>query len=147
MPAETLRDTYGDSGGASRFFYCAKVSRNERWGWCRACGRAASPEELDAHRAEGHDVVVHPTQKPLDLMRWLVRLVTPPGGLVVDPFAGSGTTLVAALLEGFRCAGAERDPEYAGIAEARLRAAAEGSRPPLRLEGPGGAGVEQLTLF
>ena len=138
-----LHDTYGDRGGASRFFYCAKVSRSERWGWCRDCGRAVSPGELGAHHAEGHDVVIHPTQKPLEMVRWLVRLVTPPGGLVLDPFAGSGTTLVAALLEGFRCAGAESDPEYAGVADARLRAVTGEGAQPLLL----GGGAEQPTLF
>jgi site-specific DNA-methyltransferase (adenine-specific) len=98
---EQNNDTdYADSGGASRFFYCAKVSPDERWGFCKDCGRAVSPEELDTHRTEKHRVTVHPTQKPLELMRWLVRLVTPPGGTVLDPFAGSGTTLVAAVLEG-----------------------------------------------
>jgi DNA modification methylase len=62
----------------------------------------------------------HPTVKPIDLMRWLVRLVTPPGGLVIDPFAGSGTTGCAAVLEGFRFIGVERDPEYVPIARARI---------------------------
>ncbi|MGB9803680.1 DNA methyltransferase [Desulfofundulus sp.] len=144
MPALTLHDTYGDSGGASRFFYCAKVSRSERWGWCRDCGRAVLPGELDAHREEGHGVVVHPTQKPLELVRWLVRLVTPPGGLVLDPFAGSGTTLVAAVLEGFRCAGAEADQEYASIAEARVKAACGEKVSSAVLVGDG---MEQLTFF
>ena len=123
MPAITLHDTHGDAGGASRFFYCAKVSRTERWGFCRDCGGAVPPDELGAHRGRGHKVTVHPTQKPLRLMRWLVRLVTPPGGLVLDPFAGSGTTLVAAVLEGFRAAGCEIDPEYAAVARARIAAA------------------------
>jgi len=141
---EQNNDTdYGDSGGASRFFYCAKVSPDERWGFCRDCNRAVSPEELDAHRAEKHRVTVHPTQKPLELMRWLVRLVTPPGGTVLDPFAGSGTTLVAAVLEGFEYIGAEADPEYAEIAEARLLATRKGKAPPILLKG----GLEQLTLF
>lgn len=143
-PAAVLRGTYGDRGGASRFFYCAKVSRSERWGYCRACGRAVSPAELAAHRAEGHDVVVHPTQKPLRLMRWLVRLVAPPGGLVLDPFAGSGTTLVAAVLEGLRALGAEADREYAEVAAARLRAAARGEGPG---EAPPRRGFVQPRLF
>ncbi|MGB9886300.1 MAG: DNA methyltransferase [Moorellales bacterium] len=114
---------YGLSRAVSRFFYCAKVSRSERWGFCRDCGAAVPPEELDVHRGRGHRVAVHPTQKPFRLMRWLVRLVTPPGGLVLDPFAGSGTTLVAAILEGFRALGCERDPEYAAVARARVAAA------------------------
>jgi len=66
----------------------------------------------------------HPTVKPLELMRWLARLVTPPEGLVMDPFTGSGTTGAAALEEGFRFIGTEKDPEFARIAEARLREAA-----------------------
>jgi site-specific DNA-methyltransferase (adenine-specific) len=66
----------------------------------------------------------HPTVKPTDLMRWLVRLVTPPGGLVWDPFMGSGSTGKAAMLEGFRFAGADLDPEHVEIARARIAHAA-----------------------
>jgi site-specific DNA-methyltransferase (adenine-specific) len=87
----------GDSGGASRFFYTSKASRRER---------------------EGSK---HPTVKPLDLMRWLVRLVTPPGGTVLDPFAGTGTTGEAALMEGFSCVLIEREAEYVTDIENRLR--------------------------
>jgi site-specific DNA-methyltransferase (adenine-specific) len=103
---------YSDSGGASRFFYCAKASARER------------SEGLDGERN------AHPTVKPLAFMRWLVRLVTPPGGLVLDPFAGSGTTGVAALSEGMRFVGVEREAEYVQIARARIgawRAEAQGS--------------------
>jgi site-specific DNA-methyltransferase (adenine-specific) len=64
--------------------------------------------------------------KSLALMRWLCRLVTPPGGAVLDPFAGSGSTGVAALAEGFEFVGVERDPDYAEIASARLRHALGG---------------------
>jgi len=92
---------YGGSGGASRFFYTAKASRADR----NAGGMAEN---------------THPTVKPTDLMRWLVRLVTPPGGVVLDPFAGSGTTLVAARAEGFRAIGIEREEEYARIIADRL---------------------------
>lgn len=88
---------YGDSGSAARFFYCAKTSKRER--------------------GDGN---THPTVKPVALMRWLVRLVTPPGGLVLDPFAGSGSTLLAAGLEGFRGLGIEREPEYVRIAKYRV---------------------------
>jgi site-specific DNA-methyltransferase (adenine-specific) len=77
-------------------------------------------------------------------MRWFVRLVTPPDGLVLDPFVGSGTTLVAAVLEGFRCTGAEADPEYAGIAEARVKAACGEKVSAAVLVG---GGMEQLTFF
>jgi site-specific DNA-methyltransferase (adenine-specific) len=86
-----------DTGGPSRFFYTAKASSAER------------------------DGATHPTVKPLALMRWCVRLVTPPGGVVLDPFAGSGTTLLAARDEGFRAVGIEREPEYAAMAAERYR--------------------------
>lgn len=88
------------------------------------CGcpiRYTKPEE---EAGEGNrrraSIVWHPTVKPVDLMRWLVRLVTPPKGLVLDPFAGTGTTGVACIAEGFRFVGVERDPEYLAIAKARL---------------------------
>ena len=68
---------------------------------------------------------VHSTVKPTDLMRYLCRLVTPPGGVVLDPFLGSGSTGVAALAEGFRFVGIEREEEYMAIATARLRHAVE----------------------
>jgi DNA modification methylase len=92
---------YGDTGGASRFFYTAKASRADR----NAGGMAEN---------------THPTVKPTDLMRWLVRMVTPPGGIVLDPFAGSGSTLVAARAEGVRAVGIEREDEYARIIADRL---------------------------
>jgi len=89
----------GDSGGASRFFYTAKASSGER----HYAGRNA-----------------HPTVKPVDLMRWLCRLVTPPGGLVLDPFMGSGSTGIAALSEGFRFLGMEKDPDSVATARRRI---------------------------
>jgi DNA modification methylase len=82
---------FGDRGGASRFYYTAKASRAERI------------------TVDGES---HPTVKPLALMRWLVRLVTPPGGTVLDPFCGSGSTLVAAAMEGFRAIGIEADERW-----------------------------------
>ena len=90
----------GGTGGASRFYYTAKASR--------------------ADRNTSGATNTHPTVKPTDLMRWIVRLVTPPGGVVLDPFAGSGSTLVAARAEGFRAVGIEREQEYADIIAARL---------------------------
>jgi site-specific DNA-methyltransferase (adenine-specific) len=72
-------------------------------------------------KTERHNT--HPTVKPTDLMRYLCRLVTPPGGVVLDPFMGSGSTGKAALLEGFRFIGCERSPEYVAIARARIAAA------------------------
>ena len=88
---------FGDSGGASRFFYVAKASKSER--------------------GENN---LHPTVKPLKLMRYLVRLITPPGGTVLDPFAGSGTTLLAAEREGFDSVGIEMNPEYCEIIRRRM---------------------------
>jgi len=86
-------------GDAARFFYCAKASK--------------------ADRGEGN---MHPTVKPTELMRYLCRLVTPPGGVVLDPFMGSGSTGKAAALEGFRFIGIERDPNYLAIAQQRIDA-------------------------
>jgi site-specific DNA-methyltransferase (adenine-specific) len=91
----------GDSGSAARFFYCAKATSDER--------------------GDGNN---HPTVKPVDLMRWLCRLVTPKGGTILDPFAGSGSTLIAADAEQFHAIGCELSLDYAAIAERRVRAAA-----------------------
>lgn len=88
---------YGDTGSAARFFYCAKASPSER--------------------GEGNN---HPTVKPVELMRWLVRLVTPPGGTVLDPFAGSGTTGLACSHEQFRALLIEHDPAFAELARRRI---------------------------
>ena len=87
-----------DSGSAARFFYCAKASKQDRAG------------------------SKHPTVKPINLIRWLARLVTPPNGLILDPFAGSGTTGAAAHLEGFRAVLVEREAEYFADIERRLAA-------------------------
>ena len=92
--------TYGSGGGASRFFYVAKAPKSER--------------------PRTDDGTAHPTVKPLALMRWLVRLVTPPGGVVLEPFAGSGTTVEACLLEGFDCIAIEREADYLPLIQARI---------------------------
>jgi DNA modification methylase len=89
--------TYCDSGTAARFFYCAKASKKDR--------------------GDGND---HPTVKPAALMRYLVKLVTPPGGTVLDPFMGSGSTGKACAAEGFRFVGIEREREYLEIARKRV---------------------------
>lgn len=94
---------YGDTGGASRFFYVAKASQAER---------NAGLDEPARN--------LHPTVKPIALMRWLCRLVTPPGGTILDPFAGSGTTGCAAVLEDFDFIGVERESKYVAIARARV---------------------------
>lgn len=95
---------YGDSGGASRFFYCAKAPKRER------------PEV---------DGTWHVSVKPLALMRWLVRLAAPQGSLILDPFAGSGTTGEACLLEGQLVHLIEADPKHIPLIEARLKRASE----------------------
>jgi hypothetical protein len=141
--AGSAGELYGDSGGASRFFpvfrYEPKAPSSERpvsggdgetsavaANRCRICGR----QDLSGSRCEcpepewlprgGTDVVQHPTVKPVDLMRWLVRLVTPPGGRVLDCFAGSGTTGEAALLEGFDAVLVEKHAPYLPLIRARL---------------------------
>ncbi len=100
------------------------VPERERFvaGFCD-CAGLSSPR-AGAGRTSGARNV-HPTVKPLALMRWLVRLVTPPGGLVLDPFAGSGTTGIACIQEQLRFIGIEREAEYVQIAEARIAATAE----------------------
>ena len=124
---------YGDSGSAARFFYCAKASKADRDEGCegleaRSLGAGCYGDGLGgAPKVNGEKASpiknFHPTVKPTALMRYLCRLVTQPGGVVLDPFTGSGSTGKAAMLEGMRFIGVERDPEYAKIAEARIRAA------------------------
>lgn len=122
------QETYLDSGGASRFFYIAKGARAERENGlgpplpCLRCKRADEQGKPRHTDDDPHVYNAHPTVKPINLMRYLVRLVTPPGGTVLDPFAGSGTTLIAARLEGFNAVGIERDADYIRIAQARLAA-------------------------
>jgi site-specific DNA-methyltransferase (adenine-specific) len=104
-------NAYADTGSAARFFYCAKASRDDR----------DEGLPIDQHSS-------HPTVKPTDLMRYLCRLITPPNGIVLDPFTGSGSTGKAAMAEGFRFIGIEREAEYIEIARARISAEAEKPR-------------------
>jgi hypothetical protein len=90
---------YGDTGGASRFFYTAKANQAER---------------------PTVDGISHATVKPISLMQWLIRLITPPGGIVLEPFAGSGTTVEAAIKETVRCVAIERDTTYLPLIQARI---------------------------
>ena len=153
---ETARDTPGDSGGASRFFYVAKADASERPRYkreggsdnattygqmkkreCNVCGNRTCPAGGEQSGKPwptcGHDdwswveqqsardeFVAHPTVKPLSLMRWLVRLVTPPGGTVLEPFAGSGTTVEACIVEGFQCIAIEREADYLPLIRQRI---------------------------
>jgi len=133
---------FGDSGGPSRFYYCAKASRSEREAGLREAAIRSTMgvrggQEDDLSDGKGRSVPAanhHPTVKPLSLMRWLCRLVTPPGGTVLDPFAGSGTTGCAAEMEGFKFIGIEREAEYVKIAEARI--AHWGAQPALPMAAP-----------
>lgn len=117
----------------ARFFYCAKASRKDR-----NEGTEALPQRVGGmvsntsgqhitRRDEGYEAKPqgnhHPTVKPTELMRYLCRLVTPVGGVVLDPFMGSGSTGKAAILEGFRFIGIEREAEYVEIARARIAGA------------------------
>lgn len=95
-PAGMPMISHGDAGSAARFFYSAKADPDDRMG------------------------SKHPTVKPIDLMRWLCRLVTPPGGVVLDPFAGSGSTGVAAMLEGFESILIEREADYVADIERKV---------------------------
>ena len=99
MEGVTGPESEANEGGASRFFYSAKAPKLER---------------------PNVDGVQHPTVKPLAIMRWLIRLVTPPGGTVLDPFAGSGTTIEAALIEGFDPVGIEMEADYLPLIQHRI---------------------------
>lgn len=118
----------------ARFFYCAKASKSDRdegleafaeqefVQWQTGNGTSGKPSSM----SEGRDTQrrnIHPTVKPTDLMAYLCRLVTPPGGVVLDPFMGSGSTGKAAIREGFKFIGIEREAEYLAIARARIEAA------------------------
>lgn len=115
---------YDDRGGPSRFFYCAKTSKKERNAGLDSFDEKAAGGMAGRHDGSMGSITmnrnVHPTVKPIDLMRYLCRLVTPPNGVVLDPFMGSGSTGCAALLEGFRFVGIEMDDEYMQIARARI---------------------------
>ncbi|WP_276574301.1 DNA-methyltransferase [Pseudomonas fulva] len=112
---------HGDSGSAARFFYCPKTSRKDRNEGLTDPGprfqHGTTLRKVENTATTGNH---HPTVKPTDLMAYLCRLVTPIGGVVLDPFMGSGSTGKAAVREGFQFIGCERDPEYLPIARARI---------------------------
>lgn len=114
-------DTYGDAGSAARFFYCAKAARKDRNEGLQDPGpqfqHGTTLRKVESASTTGNN---HPTVKPTDLMAYLCRLVTPPGGVVLDPFMGSGSTGKAAMREGFCFIGIELDAVYLAIAEARI---------------------------
>lgn len=143
-----LRQTkvHADSGGASRFFYCAKASKKER-----NAGLEGMPEQAtwtETRKSNSNDIMTmkrvnpktgeledrkditrsanyHPTVKPIKLMEYLCRLITPPGGTILDPFCGSGSTGVAAKRLGFKFIGIEREEAYVEIARKRIEATTE----------------------
>jgi DNA modification methylase len=126
-----------DEGSAARFFYCAKTSSEDRHeglpmpGPQFAKGSTLRDAEKLLPTRKGN---FHPTVKPTDLMRYLCRLVTPPAGLVLDPFMGSGSTGKAAVLEGFAFVGIDLDPAHVAIAQARIEFAARMGHQPSLLE-------------
>jgi site-specific DNA-methyltransferase (adenine-specific) len=143
-----------DSGSAARFFYCAKASKRDRDEGLTLPPRQyshdgrAKPIENAYQRNESTARNNHPTVKPTDLMRYLCRLVTPPGGVVLDPFMGSGSTGKAAALEGFRFVGIERDPAYMEIARQRIAAVSpEPSEDKPTPSAPPAKTKDQLSLF
>lgn len=113
----------GDSGSAARFFYTAKADASDRIG------------------------SKHPTVKPIDLMRWLCRLITPPGGTILDPFAGTGTTAEAAFYEGFRAVLIEREDEYCTDIARRMEACLAGPDERSRLAAKARPQVDAGPLF
>jgi site-specific DNA-methyltransferase (adenine-specific) len=119
---------HDDSGSAARFFYCAKSSKRDRDEGCEGLDATFAPTMGNGIGGKEHDPQtatpkrnVHPCVKHTQLMRYLCRLITPPDGLILDPFMGSGSTGKAAILEGFRFVGIDKEPEYVEIAKARIK--------------------------
>lgn len=124
------RTTFGDAGGASRFFYCSKAGQAERDQGLDSLETRSTRKWRDnegmkltgsgnPRREMGRNT--HPAVKPVDLICYLVQLITPPGETVLDPFMGTGTTGIACLRRGFRFIGVEIDPDYYDMAERRIR--------------------------
>jgi DNA modification methylase len=105
------RPTGTSASKAGRSTAAAVLATSPAWSATSVCGACGAKARREAHA----------TVKPLSLMRWLVRLVTPPGGTVLEPFAGSGTTVEACVLEGFRCIAIEREADYLPLITSRLR--------------------------
>jgi site-specific DNA-methyltransferase (adenine-specific) len=137
MSEKGKTNDYSDSGNASRFFksiiYQAKASKAERNRGCEGLEEKVfsdrNPElasaDMPQNRSGNAKANHHPTVKPIALMEYLIKMVTPKGGVVLDPFAGSGSTLVAAKQNGYKYIGIELTEEYIPIIEARLEAVKE----------------------
>jgi len=121
---------FGDSGSAARFFYCSKASKRDRDEGCEGLELTGTHrygsgvgrddgENSDPNRPS-FDRNPHPTVKPTRLMRYLCKMITPPGGVILDPFCGSGSTGKAAVMDGFSFIGIEQDAEYIEIARRRI---------------------------
>jgi len=134
-PQDADLSNHGEVGRwPANIYHCPKPSRSEREKGCEelptktgaeAVNRKAGSKGMDNPRAGAGRTAeevknIHPTVKPTNLMRWLVRLVTPKDGIILEPFCGSGTTLLAAELEGFNCTAIEREPKYCDIIRARF---------------------------
>ncbi|WP_276323667.1 DNA-methyltransferase [Achromobacter xylosoxidans] len=125
----TPSDRRDGGGSAARFFYCAKATRADRNEGCetlesKPLNWSSGTQNPGSFQSEGTDKTSqnhHPTVKPTELMAYLCRLVTPPGGVVLDPFMGSGSTGKACMREGFRFIGIDMKPEYVEIAKARIQ--------------------------
>lgn len=121
-PPPTPRPNFASAVESGVFF--RKPGNVLAWnggGWCRNIFKAPL-----AHKEHDGQTRYHPTEKPVSLMRWLVKLVTPPDGIVLDPFAGSGTTGVACMYESFRFVGIERESKYVSVARERISRAERG---------------------
>ncbi|MGI9143255.1 MAG: DNA-methyltransferase [Fluviibacter sp.] len=142
---DTSVDIQQSEGSAARFFYCAKASKKDRDAGLDGFERRVinvteghGRGDVNTSKGDGTGIRenrpranIHPTVKPTDLMRYLCRLVTPPGGVVLDPFMGSGSTGKAATLEGFDFIGIEREAEYLDIANARINCAIHSTNIPI----------------
>ena len=121
-----VRQGFNDNGSAARFFYCAKANKKDRnegldgFAEKRPDERSQTGMGTFDEKGVAKQANHHPTVKPTDLMRYLCRLVTPPNGLILDPFTGSGSTGKAAVKEGFSFIGIEQSAEYVEIAKARI---------------------------
>lgn len=130
-----LGATYPVTGGASRFFYCAKASKAEREAGLEGMAKKVGGGLVATQHGQLKDLRLgddyqrpipemanhHPTVKPISLMCWLCKLVTPPNGVILDPFTGSGSTGCAAMQEGFSFIGIEKETQYAKLAEERIK--------------------------
>jgi site-specific DNA-methyltransferase (adenine-specific) len=121
---------YRDFGGASRFFYQAKAKKKDKFIYCRDCEDVYPANDIDEHihdhykkngKPDWSHIVKHPTVKPIKLIEYLVKLVTPKNGICIDPYMGSGTTGVACRENGYKFIGIEKDEEYFKIAMRHIR--------------------------